>query len=195
MWWVKRPQRLNRHLQSRRCTTLRLSSVVGSLSMKLQSCHISGCTAMFCTLSGLGIYWNLCIALTLSAPCNAHVLDKLQFVSCSGGLLMLQGKDVADKKSSSTTVKRGRVSGSSQDDKSTAKVPNAASRSPAPKPQKASGQKKGKDSGQSQLASASATGVRLWPGSIPMHDWGTFCATVVACMAYTYMRLVQPVHR
>lgn len=76
---------------------------------------------------------------------------------------MLQGKDMSDKKSSST-LKRGKVSGSSQDDKASTKLPNAASRSPAPRPQKASGQKKGKDSGQSQLASASATGVCVLAG-------------------------------
>ena len=65
---------------------------------------------------------------------------------------------MSDKKPSNTTLKRGKVSGSSQDDKASTKLPNAASRSPAPRPQKASAQKKGKDSGQSQPASASATG-------------------------------------
>ncbi|DBA90498.1 hypothetical protein WJX77_002407 [Trebouxia sp. C0004] len=61
-----------------------------------------------------------------------------------------QGDNVSDKKSSGAGQK---LSGSSREERSAGKLPKAATRSPAPRPQKAPGQKKGQDSGQSQPAS------------------------------------------
>jgi len=77
---------------------------------------------------------------------------------------------VSDKKSSSAGQK---LSGSSREEKSAVKLPKAATRSPAPRPQKAPGQKKGQDSGQSQPASGTGR-LCLWLGATCMQSWDIF---------------------